>query len=279
MICDSCKKEYDDEAYDCPSCGAVNPKKYSGKGDPKTIKELQRWYAYHNLPPENITRFFIGRDYKEPRAFGIYFDGTNYIVYKNKDDGSRAIRYEGPDEAFAVHEILEKLKNEISIRKHPTGNSSTDNLMKALQPKKKKQNHLDNILSAIGGIFIVFYVVIAIIIGVSTIIEKHVTHRHDGYYNVNDTIYYNYGSDWYIWDDYYDDYRWTNAPFEGDYYDDYEYDYYGGLDYYDHDFYSSDKYESLKPDDSSSSDWSNDDYSWSSSDSWDSGTTDWGSDW
>ncbi len=31
------------------------------------------------------------------------------IVYKNKADGSRSIRYRGPDEAYAVRALYEKL--------------------------------------------------------------------------------------------------------------------------------------------------------------------------
>lgn len=90
--------------------------------NPRTIEELQLWYMYHNLPPANITRFFIGIDYKEPRAYGIYKQGEQVIVYKNKDDGTRAIRYEGTDEAYAVNEIWLKLKERIAEEKeknHP----------------------------------------------------------------------------------------------------------------------------------------------------------------
>lgn len=41
---------------------------------PKTIEELKQWYVDHKLPDENITRFFIGKNYTEKRAFGIYKD-------------------------------------------------------------------------------------------------------------------------------------------------------------------------------------------------------------
>ena len=59
----------------------------------KTIEELKSWYIARKLPPEETTRFFIGKNIKEPRAFGIYQDGNKFIVYKNKADGSRAVRY------------------------------------------------------------------------------------------------------------------------------------------------------------------------------------------
>ncbi len=77
----------------------------------KTIEDLCGWYNAHNLPPYETTRFFIGVDYKKPRAFGIYRDGNEFVVYKNKDNGERAVRYKGPDEAYAVNEIYLKLKS------------------------------------------------------------------------------------------------------------------------------------------------------------------------
>lgn len=65
---------------------------------PKTIEELRQWYIDKNLPPEDVTRFFIGKNILEPKAFGIYENEFHeFVVYKNKADGERAIRYQGPD--------------------------------------------------------------------------------------------------------------------------------------------------------------------------------------
>ena len=61
--------------------------------------------------------FFIGIDYRQPRAFGIYQAGNEFIVYKNKADGTRAVRYQGTDEAYAVNELYLKLKDEILNQK------------------------------------------------------------------------------------------------------------------------------------------------------------------
>ena len=87
---------------------------------PKTIEELKQWYVDRNLPAENVTRFFIGKDYKGAKAFGIYEDEETgkYIVYKNKADGSRNIRYEGTNEEYAVNELYKKLKSEIYNQKN-----------------------------------------------------------------------------------------------------------------------------------------------------------------
>ena len=67
---------------------------------------------------EEVTRFFIGKNIKEPKAFGIYQDENgDYVVYKNKSVGERAIRYQGADEAYAVNDRYQKLKSEIANQK------------------------------------------------------------------------------------------------------------------------------------------------------------------
>ena len=113
--CDYCGNYIDDADAFCGHCGAPNDQMLrSANGIPKTIGELQEFCAQHNLPLKQM-RFFIGEDYKQPRAFGIYqADDGDFVVYKNKADGSRAIRYEGKDEAYAVNEIYQKLKTEMT---------------------------------------------------------------------------------------------------------------------------------------------------------------------
>ncbi|MBR1454171.1 MAG: APC family permease, partial [Lachnospiraceae bacterium] len=52
------------------------------------------------------------------KAFGIYqAEDGNFVVYKNKANGQRAIRYNGPDEAYAVKELFLKLQDETELRK------------------------------------------------------------------------------------------------------------------------------------------------------------------
>ena len=41
----------------------------------------------------------------------------NFVVYKNKANGQRAIRYKGNDESYAVNEIYLKLKETILNQK------------------------------------------------------------------------------------------------------------------------------------------------------------------
>ena len=91
--CEYCGSYVESTEENCPNCGAVNPNhQRNASGVPQTLEELKDFCARHNLPLEQM-RFFIGEDYKKPKAFGIYQDGDgNFVVYKNKADGSRAIR-------------------------------------------------------------------------------------------------------------------------------------------------------------------------------------------
>ena len=126
--CDFCGAFINDYDEKCSNCGGLNSHLVRSSNEvPKTISELQQWYKDRNLPDESITRFFIGKNYEGSRAFGIYKDektGT-FIVYKNKSDGSRAIRYKGNDEEYAVNELYLKLKEEILNQKQHNLNISS----------------------------------------------------------------------------------------------------------------------------------------------------------
>lgn len=116
--CEYCGTMIDDHEDKCPNCGAVNVNvKRVADSTPKTIEELSEWYKARNLPSYETTRFFIGINYTEPRAFGIYEENGEFIVYKNKATGERAIRYRGTDEEYAVNELFLKLKSEILNQK------------------------------------------------------------------------------------------------------------------------------------------------------------------
>ena len=90
--CDYCGSFIDDTEETCPNCGAVNEHLMrSADGVPKTIEELKAFCKLKNLPLEKM-RFFIGVDYKQPKAFGIYKDKDgNFVVYKNKGNGTRVL--------------------------------------------------------------------------------------------------------------------------------------------------------------------------------------------
>ncbi|MBR4670790.1 MAG: hypothetical protein IKO84_09335 [Butyrivibrio sp.] len=91
---------------------------YADGGIPKTIEELKD-YCERNGFTESKTRFFVGFNYQGPKAFGIYKDEAtgDFVVYKNKADGSRNVRYQGKDEEFAVVELYDRLQTEIANQK------------------------------------------------------------------------------------------------------------------------------------------------------------------
>lgn len=280
--CEYCGSYIEESEEFCKQCGAVNPNfKRAIDGTPKTIADLKKWYEQRNLPPKEVTRFFIGENFKGPRAFGIYEENGEYIVYKNKDDGSRAERYRGKDEAYAVNEIYLKLKSEILNQK--AHNIKTGNIGRK---GSSKNNKFFGYISAAFVIFMIFanLIMVAILPMVSR--ARDLPYRGN-YYSYDNEIYYcnSYVNDDWYWYDYdsedyipvsipaqmsenLQDYKFSDGEnwdssierFEdtqtGSYVDSI------GVDY------SSSSYDSDSSSDS--------DYSWDSSDSWDS---DWGSDW
>ncbi len=241
----------------CPSCGAPNPHHVpggeAGTRKPRTIEELRAFCESKGMPLEKM-RFFIGINEPSPRAFGIYREGDRFIVYKNKSDGSRAVRYDGPDEAYAVNELYLKLLEEHRLRQNG-GSGGT----RSSGARRRPSRNSTVIIIAV----IVLYFLVQLVVG-------KLSHRKDGYYRTGDDLYYRYGSSWYM-DSGYDDWVETDSfPMDdyGSYYagDDYD-DSWGGSDFTD-----SDTWNSLQ-DSGSDSDWDTD------YDSWDSGDTDWDSDW
>lgn len=245
----------------CPQCGAPNPG-FQETGSsrqifhPRTIGELRQYCQERNMPLLRM-RFFIGEDFREPRAFGIYEDNGRYIVYKNKSDGTRAVRYQGSDEEHAVEELFQKLLEECHMRGiYPDGKPEQG----AVKAKKRNQ--------ALKAFFTSFAVILVLTFG--TCGYSLYAHRNDGYYQFHDsTVYYHYGDDWYCDSGYYDWVETDPPAYEGD-----VSEYFLGEDYTSDwgvsDFRESALYEELHESSSSSS---------SDYDSWDSSDTDWDSDW
>ncbi len=257
--CDYCGALIDDSSKTCPKCGApLSGVHRTAKEQPKTIEELKEWYVAHHLPPEEITRFFIGKDIREPKAFGIYRDNLGkYVVYKNKSTGERAVRYQGSDEQYAVNELYQRLKAEIADQK---GNSTTGK--KPQQPVKKKKKR---------GCLITIIIFFAMCI-LAAILD---TTPPNGYYNYNGTQYYHQNSTWYYYDK--DADNWYKSDEKIDITDknakDFQIDSHVGKDFETTYWYDSGSHSDDYSDWDSDSDWD------SGSDSWDSGSTDWDSDW
>ena len=183
--CEYCGNFISDTDEKCPNCMAVNNHlKRVGNEVPTTIEELKIWYHERNLPPENITRFFIGKNVHEARAFGIYLDEStgNYVVYKNKDTGERAIRYEGKDENYAVNELYMKLKEEIQHQKGLNASAKNYNY-----PKQQSNKLGSKILKTILIIYLMSFIIPVMLLSIIsnlTLVK--------GYYYYNKQPYYLY---------------------------------------------------------------------------------------
>ena len=263
--CKYCGSTVSSSDEHCPNCGAPNegyvPDTERRIFLPQTIEELKAYCAERGMPLLKM-RFFIGEDYREPKAFGIYRDGEDFIVYKNKADGQRAIRYQGPDEAFAVSELFAKLLEECHNRGiYPDGKTPESSPSVTRRRTKKPVPRLFSILFIVSFLISAAYGIIA---------QRQ--HREDGYYGVGDgTVYYHYGSDWYYTYDTNDSGFWYEAEdFPAANYADYSLGEDWNSDWGVSDFKSSSTWDEISQSHSSGS---------SDYDSWDSGDTDWDSDW
>lgn len=250
--CSDCGRFYEETDAKCPFCGASNSRAPQ-EDMPQTIEELKAFCLSKGMPLDQM-RFFIGEDYKKPRAFGIYRDENDrFIVYKNKADGSRSVRYEGPDEAYAVKALYLKLQSEVQLRRE-SGEISP--IWDGHAPSKR-------IRVITTAALVVLVLVMLALFGYLDDDPRR------GYYCYDNSYYY-YQDGWYGYDD--SLYTWVLIENLNDAWVDEAEAYYAGEDYedqYDIDrFEDSDYYE-----DSLDSLWDND-YG-----GWDMDSTDWSSDW
>ena len=162
-----------------------------------SVEELLQRAAKRHIPLEKM-RCFVNKDSQEPHCFGIYQDEYtgNWIVYRNRMDGSRSIRYSGPNEARAAYELWIRIKAEIGPRRGGSHRWRT-------KMKKAKK--------------IIKAVLIALIvagIGVYAYIEYKKPRR--GYYVYDDSLFYYQNSAWYYFDDYNDEWKLCDAPADRD---------------------------------------------------------------
>jgi hypothetical protein len=241
-------------------------------GEPRTIEDLQQWYQAHQLPSEEVTRFFIGKDVREAKAFGIYRDDNgDFVVYKNKADGTRAVRYQGSDEAYAVNELYQRLRSEIADQKYRAKPQESDSEFNfrplyrddaypdysKLDEEEKRYQHRNSGSNGSGGngsgggkiLLLVLFWLITFALAMGATNGGSSGHHSSG---GNSGYYYEY-------DDDDSGLRWNNHN-----------------DSRTNNNNNSNWWDSGSSDDSW--DWDSDS-SWDSGDSWDSGSTDWGSDW
>ena len=223
-----------------------------------TLSDLETFFFEKNIPQEKI-RFFVNENRKDRKCFGIYqdIDTGKYIVYKNKADGSRFVRYEGDDETKAVSIFFAKLKEEMSIRDGKRDTYTTKTL------SKKKQNKL-----AVIPIVSVSLIIVAVFTMISL---ASIFSPKKGYYYQNDNWYYYSNHNWYSYNEYYDDWDYYYGDdISSDYFYDTQWEQDMGITDFEDSYYYYYEYESYYSD----SDYDSYDY-----DSWDSSDTDWDSDW
>ncbi len=258
---------------------------------PETIGELQQWYDDHNLPPEEVTRFFIGKNITEPKAFGIYENEQGeFVVYKNKANGERAIRYQGPNEGFAVSQLLTKLREEIAKRKGNRQRSGASggqasSVRSSASSSASSGSKLSNNLGC-WSVFDFFSGMSkktgCFLAGIAVVIMSLFMPSNgvpNGYYHYNGQQYYHQGKSWYSYNAI--DKVWAIAAsldefINRDNADQYRLDDFDGYRFEDTEWYDDGRRSYSDDDDDS---WSDDDDSWSDDDSWDSDDTDWDDDW
>ena len=234
---------------------------------PKTIEELKQWYEDRHLPAEEVTRFFIGKNITEPKAFGIYKDKKGeFVVYKNKANGVRSVRYKGPDEAIAVGEILLRLKSEIVNQK--MGNNGGSNW----QPAEKSAISPGCSCGILGGV-VSFLIASCMALFLWFCVDS----VPNGYYRYEGQNYYHQGTAWFIYNVMNQD--WSQAPslnnvINKDNAGQYRVNDFDGKKFESTQWYYGNDNKSY--DDDYDND---DDYDWDDDDTWDSDDTDWDSDW
>ena len=262
--CDYCGSMIDDQAQKCPSCGAPNNNLHRNTSKtPQTIEELKEYVISNNVPVDRM-RFHIGEDYRGAKAFGIYKDGNgDTVVYKNKADGSRAIRYQGKDEAYGVGEIYTKMREEyLNAKEYNLNRNRTASNSRSTRQKSS---------SWLRYIPLALFIALALFVNFGSFKST----KNNGYYSYNNTPYYYQSGDWYE----YNDGSWEPSYETPEDLETHKEDYYESSTY-DRQFADSsfeDSYYYEEPSSDSSDDSSDD---WSSGSDWDFDTgSDWDSDW
>ena len=189
---------------------------------PKTIEEFQLWYVDENLPSYEATRFYIAEDYEGAMAHGIYFNELTgkYIIYKNTDS-ERFIIFETEDEEAAVKKAFELFlllyaKREKERENQPKSaggkeffeKGAYDNAPLKKRPLSKEEKEEKERESEEKFNFVIWSIILVIILiffagGFSFKNFFSIGKLKEGYYRINDSLYY-----------YYEDVGW--AKYDGD---------------------------------------------------------------
>lgn len=263
-----------------------------------SLQEYKDFVERHNIPLDTI-RFALGEDKgHDPRWFYIYQDRFTgeWVVAKNKSDGSTAERYRGNDEAKACQILFDKMEEEFNKRKYASEDTAGGGSGSSGSTKKRKKSHFSSFVLR----FLPYLIAIPICVYAfwDGYRDTHTKRPGQGYYvfhntyddgSVWDDLYYYLDSCWYYYDDEYDDW-YVDSDFDYSYDDVDDYyigSYYSSLDgYYDGeawDFDDTSYYQNYVESKDNNDNYydDDDDDSWDSFDwgDWDSNDSDWDSDW
>jgi len=231
ITCSYCGGYLEDTDVNCPNCNAPNGNlKRNAYGMPTTIEGLKEWAVENDIPLSQL-RFFIGYDMREPRAYGIYKDENgNFVVYKNKANGKRAVRYKGTDEAYAVNEIYQKIRTEIADEKLEQAERINQNLFQTVrQTVRHRAKSDDKTLRIVRIIFCVFITIffLSFIFNAFSIFStlNEVRKFEKSFYSNEGEDYFDdagffYNGEYYPYDsvddDWPDDIDWDDSKFDSD---------------------------------------------------------------
>jgi hypothetical protein len=210
-------------------------------------------------------RFFIGERRQEPKCFGVYQDGTDWVCYKMKGSGEYVEHYRGSEsQAFQI--IYDKILSEIRLRAEKQKGSA---------PRPAAAGYRQSPAGRASEIVKKLIVGCAVVlVGLFVVLGMCLKGRHKtGYYLVDNDLYYQRSGDWYGYDD-------SCGWYVIDDPEDFWYD-----DYYDGDTYAWDAgntwEDSEWPDQYQNDTTQDDDYDYDDydTDDWDAGDTDWDTDW
>ena len=111
-----------------------------------SLQEYKDFVERHNIPLDTI-RFALGEDKgHDPRWFYIYQDRFTgeWVVAKNKSDGSTAERYRGNDEAKACQILFDKMEEEFNKRKYAGEDTAGGASGSAGSSQKRKKSHFSS---------------------------------------------------------------------------------------------------------------------------------------
>ena len=277
-----------------------------------SIQDILDIAEKHSIPLERM-RFFIGVNCQEEKCFGIYYDNytEKYIVYKNKNNGERVIRYQGVNEAEAAQIIMDKIVEETNIREkdkdwweHQQNLATSSDYVKEYNKEIKNRNKqsidFSTIMNGAATTSIILCIIAFVVLLLASLPrftyqlykDYQQSSPRTGYYLDDNNYYYFNKGVWYFWNDF----EWKKYDGTIDY-NNYNYNKNYSSNYQITDFKESDYYieqntnsnQTYQPsyDYDYDYDWSFDwDSSWDDNDffdvdfgDWSSDYTDWGSDW